>query len=188
MKVTSTCLPEVPLIGPNVYPDRRGYFLETWSQARYAAAGIACIFVQDNLSSSVQGTLRGLHLQNPHGQGKLVCVVDGEVYDVAVDVRVGSPRFGRWVGANLSGENQRQLYIPPGFAHGFCVLSKRALLAYKCTAPYHPEAEIGIAWNDPQLAIEWPVHDPIISARDARHPRLADVPEARLPRLETGPR
>lgn len=183
MKVTPTPLPEVLLIEPKVFPDARGYFLETWSQSRYAAAGIDVAFVQDNLSCSARGTLRGLHLQNPYSQGKLVYVIEGEVYDVAVDVRVGSPRFGRWTAVSLSGENKRQLYIPPGFAHGFCVVSERAVFAYKCTVPYHPEAEVGIAWNDPRLSVDWPIGDPLISAKDARHPPLSELSQDRLPRF-----
>ncbi len=187
MKVTPTELPEVLQIEPDVFRDPRGAFLETWSRSRYAAAGLDVTFAQDNLSSSSQGTLRGLHLQHPHGQGKLAYVVDGEVYDVVVDVRVGSPRHGRWVGAVLSGANLLQLYIPPGFAHGFCVMSERAVFAYKCTEPYHPEAEIGIAWNDPELAIEWPVRSPILSPKDGRHPVLRDIEPARLPHFRRDP-
>lgn len=187
MKVTSTELPEVLRVEPRVFPDLRGYFLETWSQSRYASAGIEATFVQDNLSCSTRGTLRGLHLQNPHSQGKLVYVIEGEVYDVAVDVRVGSARFGRWIGETLSGENKRQLYIPPGFAHGFCVTSERAIFAYKCTAAYHPEAEVGIAWNDPALSIDWPIAAPLISTKDRRHPPLSDIPKSRLLPVEPGP-
>ena len=139
------------------------------------AAGEPLPFVQDNVSRSRQGILRGLHLQNPHAQGKLVSVLDGEVYDVAVDVRVGSPTFGKWVGVTLSADNHRQFYVPPGFAHGFCVTSEFATFVYKCTDLYDAASEIGIAWNDPALAIDWPVADPILSPRDRRHPPLAAV-------------
>lgn len=182
MKVTPLRLPGVLRIEPKVFGDERGFFLETWQQARYAEAGVPETFVQDNLSRSRQGILRGLHLQHPHGQGKLVYVIEGEVFDVAVDVRVGSPTFGAWVGDTLSSETKRQLYIPPGFAHGFCVTSENAIFAYKCTEAYHPETELGVAWNDPALGIEWPIDSPTLSQKDAGFPRLADIPEAKLPR------
>lgn len=180
MKVERTSI-GVLIIEPTVFRDSRGHFLETWSQARYAAAGIDAPFVQDNASLSARGTLRGLHLQHPHGQGKLVQVMDGEVFDVAVDVRQGSPTFGQWVGVMLSSDNHRQLYIPPGFAHGFGVVSEQALFAYKCTEGYHPESEFGVAWDDPDLAIAWPIEEPVLSAKDAAFPRLRDIPLDRLP-------
>ena len=182
MKVTQTILEGVVAIEPRVFGDARGYFLETWHRERYAEAGVARDFVQDNLSRSQRGILRGLHLQHPYAQGKLVQVFEGDVFDVAVDVRVGSPTFGKWVGQHLSGENKRQLYIPPGFAHGFCVMSEQALLGYKCTELYHPETELSIAWNDEALAIDWPVKDPTLSAKDQAGLRLNDIPEDRLPR------
>ena len=182
MQVTQTQLPGVLAIEPKVFGDPRGYFLETWQRERYTEAGVRTEFVQDNLSRSQHGTLRGLHLQNPFAQAKLVQVFEGEVFDVAVDVRVGSPTFGRWVGERLSGANKRQLYIPEGFAHGFCVLSEEALLGYKCSELYHPETELSIAWNDPELGIRWPVSDPVLSAKDKAGLRLADVPRERLPR------
>jgi dTDP-4-dehydrorhamnose 3,5-epimerase len=182
MKVTPTILDGVVAIEPRVFGDARGYFLETWHRERYAEVGVSREFVQDNLSRSQKGILRGLHLQNPFAQAKLVQVFEGEVFDVAVDVRIGSPTFGKWVGEHLSGENKRQLYIPDGFAHGFCVLSEHALLGYKCTELYHPETEISIAWNDPTLAIAWPVDAPTLSAKDAAGLNLADVPRERLPR------
>src|SRR5690606_18736040 len=160
--------------------DARGFFLESWHQARYAEAGLPP-FVQDNVSRSSRGTLRGLHAQEPFGQGKLVQVLDGEVFDVAVDIRVGSPTFGRWAGEFLSAANHRQIYIPPGFAHGFCVTSERAIFAYKCTEFYHPETEFSIAWNDPDLNIAWPVDAPIVSQKDARAARLKDIARDRLP-------
>ena len=182
MKVTQTNLPGVLIIEPDVYGDHRGYFLETWSQRRYADAGVPEVFRQDNVSKSSKGILRGLHLQHPHGQGKLVQVFHGEVFDVAVDVRVGSPTFGRSMGTTLSGDDHKQVYIPPGFAHGFCVLSETALFGYKCTEAYHRDAEIGVIWSDPDLAIAWPIADPILSPKDAAFPRLADIPQERLPR------
>lgn len=182
MKATPLSLPEVLLIEPDVFGDARGYFLETWSRERYAALGIDVPFVQDNLSRSSRGVLRGLHLQNPYTQAKLVSVPAGEVLDVVVDVRVGSPRFGQWASAVLSGENKRQLFVPVGFAHGFCVLSEDVLFAYKCSELYHPETELGIAWNDPALAIDWPVSTPSLSRKDSAYPTLAAIPTERLPR------
>lgn len=176
MKVIPTELPGVLIIEPQVFGDARGFFLETWNAPRYAAAGIPIAFVQDNLSRSVRGTLRGLHFQEPDPQGKLVHVVEGAVFDVAVDVRRGSPHFGRWVGVELSLENKRQLWVPPGFAHGFCVLSAHAAFVYKCTALYAPQSDRGIAWNDPDLEIAWPIQDPLLSAKDAAAPRLRDAP------------
>lgn len=184
MKITRMELPEVLLIEPSRFGDARGYFLETYHQQRYAEAGIAVDFVQDNLSRSVRGILRGLHFQHPNDQGKLVYVLAGEVFDVAVDVRVGSPNFGKWTGAKLSSEDHRQLWIPPGFAHGFCVTSDTALFAYKCTALYSVADEVGLAWNDPAIAIPWPVAEPQLSAKDKVQPRLADIDPARLPRLQ----
>lgn len=182
MRVTPTALPDVLLFEPAVFGDARGYFFETWQQKRYAEHGLPENFVQDNVSRSQRGILRGLHLQEPFGQGKLVQVFDGEVLDIAVDVRVGSSTFGRWVAERLSGENHKQLYVPPGFAHGFCVLSESALLAYKCTELYHPETELSIAWNDPELAIDWPIRDPVLSKKDAAAPHLSTIARERLPR------
>ncbi len=182
MKLVETVLSGVRIVEPDVYRDGRGYFLETFHQRKYAEAGIPGPFVQDNHSFSCRGTLRGLHTQLLHPQGKLVRVVEGEVFDVAVDIRVGSPRFGRWVGVTLSGENCRQVYVPPGFAHGFCVVSERAHFEYKCTDFYDPADELTVAWNDPQLAIAWPVEAPLLSGKDAAGRRLAEVME-RLPRF-----
>jgi dTDP-4-dehydrorhamnose 3,5-epimerase len=181
MRSLPTALPGVVVFEPRVFGDARGYFLETWNQERYASSGAAPTFVQDNVSSSAQGVLRGLHFQHPHGQGKLVTVLEGEVFDVAIDIRVGSPTFGQSVGVVLSGETKRQIYIPPGFAHGFCVTSERALFMYKCTDSYAPEAEGGIIWNDPDLGIEWPIERPALSAKDEKYARLKDVDRARLP-------
>lgn len=176
MKVTPLELPGLLLLEPKVFGDDRGFFMELYHAKRYADAGIPGPFVQDNYSRSARGTLRGLHFQEPQGQGKLVQVLVGTVYDVAVDVRKGSPTFGRWAAAELSAENRRQLWIPPGFAHGFCVVSEFADFHYKCTTLYAPETERAIAWNDPDLAIPWPVREPVLSAKDARAPRLKDAP------------
>lgn len=182
MKVTPLEIPEVLLIEPRVFGDERGYFFESFQESRYAEAGISSRFVQDNVSRSTRGVLRGLHLQNPDAQGKLVQVLDGEVLDVAVDVRVGSPSFGRFASAVLSSKNHLQLWVPPGFAHGFFVTSGSALFAYKCTTSYRPEAELGIAWNDPDIAITWPAGEKKVSTRDASHPRLRELSNSKLPR------
>ena len=177
MKVLPTEIPGVLILEPKVFGDERGFFLETFHSKRYADAGIPGPFVQDNYSRSVKGTLRGLHFQEPQAQGKLVQVVAGAVYDVAVDIRKGSPTFGKWVGVELSSENKRQFWVPPGFAHGFCVLSESADFQYKCTALYAPENERAIIWNDPDLAIPWPLSGaPKLSAKDAAAPRLKDAP------------
>jgi dTDP-4-dehydrorhamnose 3,5-epimerase len=175
MDFKPTRIPDVILIEPDVHRDPRGFFLETWHQRKYAAGGIPGPFLQDNHSRSGRGTLRGLHAQREHPQGKLVRAVAGEVFDVAVDIRRGSPTFGRWVGDRLSGENLRQLWIPPGFAHGFCVLSEQVHLEYKCTDFYDPDDEITVAWNDPEIGIEWPLEDPTLSAKDAAAPRLTEI-------------
>jgi dTDP-4-dehydrorhamnose 3,5-epimerase len=165
----------VIVVEPDVHRDSRGYFLEAYSAQKYKAGGIDGPFVQDNNSRSMEGTLRGLHLQLRRPQGKLIRVIEGEIYDVAVDVRRGSPSFGRWVGVRLSGDNFKQCYVPPGFAHGFAVVSPIALVEYKCTDVYDPSDEIGIAWNDPALAIPWPVGQPFLSERDRRNPILTEV-------------
>jgi dTDP-4-dehydrorhamnose 3,5-epimerase len=178
--VTASEVPDVLVVEPDVHGDARGFFLETYHVERYRAHGIRGPFVQDNHSRSVGGTIRGLHLQVDNPQGKLVRVISGAVFDVGVDVRRGSPTFGRWVGVTLTAENFKQCYIPEGFAHGFCVLSPVAEVEYKCTAFYDPASEIGIAWNDPQLGIAWPAGTPLLSDRDRRHPTLAEV-SARLP-------
>ncbi|WP_141618125.1 dTDP-4-dehydrorhamnose 3,5-epimerase [Myxococcus sp. AB036A] len=176
MKVTPLEIPEVLLLEPKVFGDDRGFFMEMFHAARYAAVGIPGPFVQDNYSRSAKGTLRGLHFQEPQAQGKLVQVLAGAVYDVAVDVRRGSRTFGQWVAAELSSDNRRQLWIPPGFAHGFCVVSDSADFHYKCTALYAPETERSVVWNDPDLAIPWPVSEPLLSPKDAQAPRLRDAP------------
>ncbi len=175
MKVSATVLPEVLLIEPRVHGDARGFFLETFHATRYAEVGIRMPFVQDNWSRSVRGTLRGLHFQEPYAQGKLVQVMRGAVFDVAVDVRRGSPRFGRWVGCELSEDNKCQLWVPPGFAHGFVVLTDECDFVYKCTETYRPEVERAIAWDDPAIGIDWRIEAPRLSAKDAAAPRLADA-------------
>lgn len=177
MKVTRTRLEGVLVIQPRVFGDARGFFFETFQAARYReACGIEASFVQDNLSRSVKGTLRGMHFQEPNAQGKLVYVVRGAVYDVVVDVRRGSPTFGTWFGHALTEENKTQLWVPPGFAHGFCVTSDVADFAYKCTALYAPHNERSVAWNDPAIGVAWPVAEPVLSPKDAAAPRLADAP------------
>lgn len=181
MNVILTDLPGVIIIEPKVFGDVRGFFLETWSSARYQSIGINQTFVQDNLSFSQRGILRGLHFQHPNEQGKLVYVLQGVVFDVVVDIRRGSPSFGCWIGMELSFENKRQIYIPPGFAHGFCVTSATALFAYKCTDVYSPIAERTVAWDDPDLGIRWPVETPQLSAKDLRGMRLRDMPAEGLP-------
>lgn len=182
MKVSTAKILGVQIIEPAVHGDDRGFFMESYSRDRYAEAGLPRDFVQDNLSLSSKGILRGLHLQHPHDQGKLCFVLEGEVFDVAVDVRLGSPTFGRWEGFILSSKNKRQLYVPPGFAHGFCVLSERALFSYKCTDFYSAPSELGIAWDDADIGIEWPIQSPRLSAKDRLNPSLRDVPAERLPR------
>jgi len=181
MKVLPTKLDGVYIIEPQVFYDDRGFFLETYHQSRYAESGINCNFVQDNLSRSVRGTLRGLHYQLEYAQAKLIQVIKGVVFDVVVDIRQDSPNFGQWAGVNLSDENKRQLFVPEGFAHGFCVLSEAADVVYRCTDFYAPEDEGGILWSDPDLAIDWPIEKPLLSDKDSRLPRLADVPPERLP-------
>ncbi|MBW1779222.1 MAG: dTDP-4-dehydrorhamnose 3,5-epimerase [Deltaproteobacteria bacterium] len=181
MKCTETSLPGVLMIEPMVFEDDRGFFMETYHTGKYTKAGLEASFVQDNLSHSKRFTLRGLHYQRNHPQGKLVYVVTGEVLDIAVDIRWGSPTFGRWTETLLSAENRRQLYVPEDFAHGFCVLSETADVIYKCTDLYAPGDEYGILWSDPTLDISWPVDNPILSEKDAKNPRLTDVPEALLP-------
>jgi dTDP-4-dehydrorhamnose 3,5-epimerase len=178
VRAVATDLPGVLVIEPDIHRDDRGFFLEAYHATKYRALGIDKPFVQDNHSRSVRGTLRGLHLQAIRPQAKLVRVVAGEVFDVAVDVRRGSPTFGRWAGVTLSAENFRQLYVPAGFAHGFCALSDVAEVEYKCTDVYDAAAEIGIAWDDPAIAIRWPVAQPILSQRDRGHRTLAEQTEA----------
>ncbi|MCU5787475.1 dTDP-4-dehydrorhamnose 3,5-epimerase [Alloalcanivorax marinus] len=177
MEVIETFIPDVKLVKPKVFGDERGFFMETWNVRAFAEAGIDATFVQDNHSRSVQHTLRGLHYQlPPHAQGKLVRVTRGEVFDVAVDIRKGSPTFGQWVGEVLSEENQHQLWVPPGFAHGFYVISETADFQYKCTDFYAPEDERCIRWNDVELNIEWPLSaEPIVSGKDAKGVAFSDA-------------
>ena len=186
MNILETPLPGVLIIEPEVFGDARGFFVETWQAERYAAAGMPT-FVQDNLSLSAQGVLRGLHYQEPEAQAKLVSVLRGEVFDVAVDIRLGSPTFGAWHGVPLSDENKRQFFVPAGFAHGFVVTSESALFAYKCSALYYPEYGRGIRWDDPDIGISWPTDTPLLSAKDADAPRLGDVPRDDLPTIEQYP-
>ena len=181
MKVIPTDLPGCVIVEPAVFGDARGFFYEGWNQARFAEHGLSPRFVQSNVSSSSRGVLRGLHYQWPNPQGKYVSVLEGEVYDVAVDIRRGSPTFGRSTAVVLSAENKRHFWVPEGFAHGFVVLSERALFSYLVTAPYDRAADAGIRWDDAGLAIDWPVSAPLLSDKDAAAPFLADVPADRLP-------
>lgn len=183
MNLSNTSIPEVVLIEPAVFQDDRGYFMETYQHQRYSESGIACTFVQDNLSSSKKGTLRGLHFQYPNAQAKLVQVLQGEVFDVAVDIRKDSPTFGQWAGAILSEQNKQQLFVPEGFAHGFCVLSDTAIFHYKCSNYYSPESEGGILWSDPQINITWPIKSPILSKKDQGYPTLGQIERSKLPKM-----
>ena len=175
MKFLPTQLPGVLIVEPDVYRDQRGWFVETYHVQKYQEAGILLPFVQDNCSSSVHGTLRGLHLQMTRPQGKLIRVIRGEIFDVAVDVRRGAPTFASWVGVNLSGQDFKQIYIPPGFAHGFCVLSEVAEVEYKCTDVYAPGGDVTIRWDDPRIAIQWPIERPLLSTKDAAGQLLNDL-------------
>ena len=183
MKISSMKIPEVLLIEPDVFGDNRGFFMESWHKKKFAEAGLDVDFVQDNHSRSSRGVLRGLHYQLEQPQGKLVRAVTGAVFDVAVDIRQGSPTFGQWVGVELSEENQHQLYVPPGFAHGFCVLSDTADFLYKCTEFYAPESEHGILWNDADIGIDWPGRDFMISTKDANNELLSEMDD-KLPVYE----
>jgi len=184
MKVTRSAISGVLTIEPQVFGDDRGYFMESWQANRYREAGIKETFVQSNVSKSQQGVLRGLHFQNPHAQGKLVYVLSGEVFDVAVDIRRGSPTFGQHESIILSEDNHRQFYVPPGFAHGFCVLSATATFCYLCTDYYHAEADASLLWNDPVLGIDWPVSSPELSEKDSNALKLSDFDENKLPVFE----
>lgn len=180
MNVTQGGMAGLLLMEPAVFGDARGFFVELWNQSRYADFGLTASFVQDNLSLSRRGSLRGLHFQNPSPQGKLVSVLEGEVFDVVVDLRRPSVTFGRWEAVVLSSANKRQLYVPPGMAHGFQVLSETALFHYKCTALYSARDERALRWDDPDLAIPWPIREPVLSAKDAQAPRLKDLPPEHL--------
>lgn len=181
MKLIRTDLPGCVVVEPQVFGDARGFFYESYNAQRFAEAGLDLRFVQSNVSRSSRGVLRGLHYQWPNPQGKYVSVLDGEVYDVAVDIRLGSPTFGQWAAVILNAENRRHFWIPEGFAHGFVVLSEYATFCYQCTAPYDRAADANIRWDDPQIAVDWPIGAPSLSDKDARAPLLADVPRERLP-------
>lgn len=181
MKVLETDLPGCMIIEPAVFGDDRGFFFESWNADRFREAGLPDRFVQSNVSSSARGVLRGLHYQWPNPQGKLVSVLEGEVYDVAVDIRRGSPHFGRWAAVILSAENKRQFWIPEGFAHGFAVLSERAIFSYLCTDQYHKAADANVRWDDARIGIDWPISAPLLSDKDAKAPCLDEVPVERLP-------
>jgi len=184
MNVKETKLPGVIVLEPDVFSDERGHFLETWNRTRYENAGIPGHFVQDNISFSKKGVLRGLHFQYPQSQGKLIQVLSGQVVDVAVDIRVGSPTFGQWISEVVSDANHKQIYIPPGFAHGYCATSKTAVFSYKCTDFYNPASENGIIWNDPDLNIDWPTKKPILSIKDSSYARLKDLVSENMPHFE----
>ena len=181
MKIIKTALPGALILEPQVFGDARGFFYESYNKAKWQDAGIDAEFIQTNVSRSARGVLRGLHYQWPNPQGKLVSVLEGEVYDVAVDIRRGSPTFGRSVGVMLSADNHRHFWVPEGFAHGFCVLSEFATFTYQCTAQYDAKADAGIRWNDAALGIDWPISDPLLSDKDSKTPLLADVAPERLP-------
>jgi dTDP-4-dehydrorhamnose 3,5-epimerase len=181
MKVLQTALEGVLIIEPDVFRDERGYFIETFHRKRYQQGGVDAEFVQDNLSFSSKGIIRGLHYQFPQAQAKLVQVIKGEVFDVTVDIRRGSPTFGKWISVVISDEDKRQIYIPEGFAHGFCVLSDTAFIEYKCSDFYAPESEGGILWSDPDLGIDWPVKQPVLSDKDSNYLCLKDISLNRLP-------
>lgn len=181
MTVEETELPGVLLIKPRAFQDDRGYFFESYHYPRYAALGIECSFVQDNVSFSQAGVIRGLHYQLPNAQAKLIQVLSGAVLDVAVDIRQGSPHFGKWVGRELSEANHAQLFIPAGFAHGFAVIGTHALVSYKCSTPYEPTGDATILWSDPAIGIDWPVIKPVLSGKDQAGVKLAEAKRDRLP-------
>lgn len=180
MNIMTTSLKGLLIIEPRVFKDNRGFFMETYNQNKYQKSGMNRHFVQDNLSYSRRSALRGLHFQIKHPQAKLVQVITGEIFDVAVDIRKGSPTFGNWTGVVLSDQNKRQMFIPEGFAHGFCVVSETAHFSYKCSDFYVPDDEGGIIWSDPDVGIDWPVKDPVISEKDKHYPRLCELPPEQL--------
>jgi dTDP-4-dehydrorhamnose 3,5-epimerase len=184
MKTISSPLPGCIIIEPAVFGDTRGAFYESWNAKKFSDAGIHANFVQSNVSISTRGVLRGLHYQWPNPQGKLVSVLEGEVYDVAVDIRRGSPSFGQWTAVVLSAENRKSFWIPEGFAHGFAVLSEKATFSYLCTALYDRDADAGVRWNDASLAIDWPISAPELSDKDGKAPFLNDIPPHRLPEYQ----
>lgn len=181
LKSTELSIPGVLVIEPVVFEDNRGFFLETFHKKKYAELGIDSLFVQDNHSRSRKSTLRGLHYQLERPQAKLIYAVTGKIFDVAVDIRLGSPTFGEWAGIIISGADRRQIYIPEGLAHGFCVLSEAADVIYKCTDIYYPPDEYGISWSDPAIGVDWPVKNPLLSEKDSENPRLDEIPQSRLP-------
>lgn len=181
MKIVRTPLPGCVVVEPVVHGDARGFFYESFNAKRFADAGLPIAFVQTNVSRSAEGVLRGLHYQWPNPQGKLVSVLEGEVYDVAVDIRTGSPTFGQWAVAILSADNKRHFWVPEGFAHGFAVLSEHATFIYQCTALYDRDADASIRWNDADIAVDWPIAEPILSDKDRRAPFLAEIPREKLP-------
>lgn len=180
MECSKTKIPDVLIINPDIYPDDRGYFFESWQQERYCRLGINANFVQDAITSSSRGVLRGIHFQNPHPQAKLISVLQGEIYDVVVDLRINSKTFGRSVGEKISSENKRQIFAPAGFGHGYCVLSETALISYKLSDFYHPESSHSVAWNDPRLAIQWPIKNPVVSKKDLEGFHLEEIPKELL--------
>ena len=181
MDIITTSLEGLLIVEPKIFEDRRGFFMETYNRRKYEAAGITDTFVQDNLSYSLKSTIRGLHFQIRHSQAKLVQAISGEIFDVAVDLRPGSATFGKWTGARLSDKNGRQMYIPKGFAHGFCVLSEFAMFSYKCSDFYAPDDEGGIIWSDQDIGVKWPVENPIISEKDKQYPKLTGLSTEQLP-------
>ncbi len=183
MKITETGLAGVKIIEPDKFEDSRGFFMEIWQNNRYTQAGITSAFVQDNIAFSTNGVLRGLHFQNPDAQAKMVYALSGEVFDVIVDIRYGSPTFGQWTSVTLDYRSGRQIYIPEGFAHGYCVISDSAIVAYKCSNYYNPKAEGSILWSDPDIGIDWPIPAPLISEKDTLSPRLKDISPERLPQF-----
>jgi dTDP-4-dehydrorhamnose 3,5-epimerase len=180
MKIVGTSMDDVKLVEPDVFGDERGCFFEGWNRARYEEAGIRGNFVQDNISFSQEGTLRGLHFQNPHAQCKLISVLKGEIFDVAVDIRIGSPTFGKWMGEYLAWENKKQIYIPEGFAHGFLVTKGPAIVQYKCTDFYHPECEASIRYDDPDIGVGWPSGPYTVSAKDSVGKAFAEIDRSML--------
>ena len=183
MNIIQTKIQDILIVQPDIFGDNRGFFMESWHKQRYIDAGITSDFVQDNISFSTFGILRGLHFQYKNAQAKLVQVLKGEVYDVAVDIRRGSPTFGQYVSVILSGENKKQMFIPKGFAHGFCVLSENALFMYKCSDYYNAQNEAGIFWSDSDIAIDWPVKEPCLSEKDIKYPKLKDIQAKILPQF-----
>ena len=183
MKVTRTSLDGVLIIESDVFGDERGFFMESWKSSGYANAGLPADMLQSNFSRSTYGVIRGLHYQYPQPQGKLVSAVEGTIFDVAVDIRSDSPSFGQWTAVELSADNHFQLYVPEGFAHGFCALSETALVHYMCTSEYSPEFDAALAWNDPDVAVDWPIEPVSVSAKDSAAPRLCNISKSALPRI-----